>query len=178
VGLLFEPGDKSACSLQDHVEIIDSKKQQEPVTSCRMIGAAQGGMLMGTPLVEAEQDSSIRIDDLPKVVMGGERLRLTEQHLVPFEAVQHIACRDDRPRALMRSLLLPNETQDQRPRARVKRDSESKGGWQTLMRWIVRYLAVRSPAKSDRAAGDSQKKSRRCVSVMHPHTAPERIHLA
>jgi len=55
---------------------------------------------MGTPLVEAEQDSSIRIDDLPKVVMGGERLRLTEQSLVPFEAVLHIAYSDDRPRAL------------------------------------------------------------------------------
>ena len=100
MGLLFEPGDKSACSLQGHVEIIDSKEQQEPVAGCRMIGAHQGGMLMGTPLVEAEQDSSIRIDDLPKVVMGGERLRLTEQSLVPFEAVRHIAYSDDRPRAL------------------------------------------------------------------------------
>ncbi len=55
---------------------------------------------MGTPLVQAEQDSSIRIDDLPKVVMGGECLRLTEQSLIPFEAVRDIAYPDDRPRAL------------------------------------------------------------------------------
>jgi hypothetical protein len=102
VVLFFEPGDESACSLQDHVEIIDSEKQQEPIAGCRTIGARQGGMLMGTPLVEAEQDSSIRIDDLPKVVMGGEGLRLTEQSLVPFEAVRHIAYPDDRPCAFHR----------------------------------------------------------------------------
>jgi len=75
---LSELADKSACSLESHVEIIDSEKQQEPVAGCRIIGARQGGMLMSTPLVEAEQDSSIRIDDLPKVVVGGERLRLAE----------------------------------------------------------------------------------------------------
>jgi hypothetical protein len=59
--------------------------------------------------VEAEQDSSIRIDDLPKVVMGGKCLRLTEQSLIPFEAVRHIAYPDDRPRALHEILLRPNE---------------------------------------------------------------------
>jgi len=64
--------------LQNQVEIIDSEKQQEPVAGWCMIAADQGGMFMGTPLVEAEQDSSIRIDDLPKVIMGGERLLLTE----------------------------------------------------------------------------------------------------
>jgi hypothetical protein len=32
-------------------------------------------MLMGTPLVKAEQDRSIRVEDLTEVVMGGSRLR-------------------------------------------------------------------------------------------------------
>ena len=55
---------------------------------------------MGTPLVEAEQNSAIRIEDLPKVIMGGKRSRLTEQRLVPFEAARHVAYPYDRPRAL------------------------------------------------------------------------------
>jgi hypothetical protein len=40
-----------------------------------VIGAHQGGMLMGTPLVKAEQDRSIRVEELTEVVMGGSRLR-------------------------------------------------------------------------------------------------------
>ena len=36
---------------------------------------------MGTPLVKAEQDRSIRVEDLTEVVMGGMRLRLV---LRPF----------------------------------------------------------------------------------------------
>ena len=38
----------------------------------------QRGMLVGAPFVEAEQDRSIRIEDLPKVVMGRIGSRLTE----------------------------------------------------------------------------------------------------
>ena len=53
----------------------------------------------GPPLMEAEQDSSIRIEDLPKVVMGRKSSRLTEQRLVPFEAARHVAYPYDRPRA-------------------------------------------------------------------------------
>ena len=56
---------------------------------------------MGAPLVEAEQDSSIRIDDLPKVVMGGKGNRLTEQRLVPSEASRHVAYTYDRPNAFL-----------------------------------------------------------------------------
>ena len=40
-----------------------------------VIGAHQGGMLVGTPLVETEQDRSIQVEDLTEVVMGGSRLR-------------------------------------------------------------------------------------------------------
>src|ERR1700687_1267203 len=59
-------------------------------------------MLVGAPLVEAEQNSSICIEDLPKVIMGRTGSRLTEQRLVPFEAARHVAYPYDRPRALHR----------------------------------------------------------------------------
>jgi hypothetical protein len=35
------------------------------------VGICQRGMLVGTPLVETEQDRSIRVDDLPEVVVLG-----------------------------------------------------------------------------------------------------------
>ena len=100
VRLLFEPRDESACPLQRQVEIIDTEEQQEPVARCRVIGAYQGGMLVSAPRVEAEQNSSIGIEDLPKVIMGRKGSRLAEQRLIPFEADRHVAYPDDRPRAL------------------------------------------------------------------------------
>jgi hypothetical protein len=75
VGLLLEPSDESACSSQRDVELIDTEKQEEAITRLRVIGAHQGGMLMGTPRVKAEQDRSIRVENLTEVVMGGSRLR-------------------------------------------------------------------------------------------------------
>src|SRR5262245_30141051 len=62
-------------------------------------------MLVGAPLMEAEQDSSIRIEDLPKVVMGRKASRLTEQRLVPSEAGRHVAYPYNRPRSLHRASL-------------------------------------------------------------------------
>jgi hypothetical protein len=56
-------------------------------------------MLVRTPLVEAKQDGSIRIQDLTKVVMARSRFRLAEERLVPFEAAGNIAYADDRPYA-------------------------------------------------------------------------------
>jgi hypothetical protein len=103
VGLLFEPGDESACSLQCHVEIVDAEEQEEAVARRRLVRAHQGGMLVRAPLVEAEQDGSIRIQDLTKVVMARRRLGLAEERLVPFEATGNVADADDRPRAFHRS---------------------------------------------------------------------------
>jgi hypothetical protein len=102
VGLLFEPGDESACSLQCHVEIVDAEEQEEAVARRRLVRAHQGGMLVRAPLVEAEQDGSIRIQDLTKVVMARRRLGLAEERLVPFEATGNVADADDRPRAFHR----------------------------------------------------------------------------
>src|SRR5882762_4163285 len=56
-------------------------------------------MFVRAPLVEAEQDSSVRIDDLTKIGMVRSSLGLAEERLVPFEATRHIAYADDRPGA-------------------------------------------------------------------------------
>jgi len=75
VWLLLESSDESARPWQRHCEIIDTEKQKEAIARLRVIGARQGGMLMGTPLVKAQQHRSIRVEDLTEVVMGWSRLR-------------------------------------------------------------------------------------------------------
>jgi len=57
---------------------------------------------MRAPLVEAEQNGSIRIQDLTKVVMARKRLGLAEERLVPFEAGGNVGYADDRPCAFHR----------------------------------------------------------------------------
>src|SRR5438045_6603552 len=39
-------------------------------------------MFVGTPLVKAEQDRTIRVENLTEVVMGGSRLRQAKQRLL------------------------------------------------------------------------------------------------
>ena len=55
---------------------------------------------MRAPRVEAEQDSSICLEDLPEIVMSRKGRRLAEQRLVPSEAARHVAYTYDGPRAL------------------------------------------------------------------------------
>ena len=71
---------------------------------------------MRAPLVEAEQDGSIRIQDLTKVVMARRRLGLAEGRLVPVEATGNVADADDRPRAFHRSSAVGLTIQAQRRR--------------------------------------------------------------
>src|SRR4029453_15509963 len=59
-------------------------------------------MLVRAPLVEAEQDGSIGIQDLTKVVMARSCLGLAEERLVPLEAAGNVAYADDRPCAFHR----------------------------------------------------------------------------
>jgi hypothetical protein len=54
-------------------------------------------MLMRTPPVEAEQDRSIRIQNLTEVVVLWRGLGLAEERLVPFEAGRDVAYANDRP---------------------------------------------------------------------------------
>src|SRR5262245_43892410 len=59
-------------------------------------------MLVRTPLVKAEQDGAICIDDLTKVVMARRRRGLAEERLVPLAAAGNVAYADDRPGAFHR----------------------------------------------------------------------------
>ena len=42
-------------------------------------------MIVGAPLVEAEQHSPIGVEDLPEVVVGGKGGGLAEQRLIPCD---------------------------------------------------------------------------------------------
>jgi hypothetical protein len=75
MGLLFEPGNERARPWQCHIEIIDAEKQEEAIARLRVIGAHQGGMVVCTPRVQAEQDRSIRVEDLTPVIMAWGRRR-------------------------------------------------------------------------------------------------------
>jgi catechol 2,3-dioxygenase-like lactoylglutathione lyase family enzyme len=97
VRLLFEPGDERTCPLQYHVEIVDAEEQEEPVARSRLARTHQRGMVVRAPPVEAEQDGSIRIQNLTKVIMFWSRLELAEERLVPFETAGDIAYANDRP---------------------------------------------------------------------------------
>jgi hypothetical protein len=61
-------------------------------------------MLMGAPLVQAEQDRSIRVENLTEVIMGRLCLGLAKERLVPFEATRYIAYADDGPGTFHRIL--------------------------------------------------------------------------
>jgi len=74
VGLFIESINESACPLQRHVEIIDTEKQQEAIARLRVIGTTQRRVLIGTPLVQTEQNRSIRVENLTPVIMAGCRL--------------------------------------------------------------------------------------------------------
>src|SRR5207247_7529570 len=78
------------------------EEQEQPVARWRLVRAHQGWMLMRTPLVEAEQDGSIRIQDLTKVVVARRGLGLPKERLVPSEAARNVAYADDRPCAFHR----------------------------------------------------------------------------
>jgi len=73
--LFFQPADERARPWQSYVKVVDPEEQEEAVARLGVVGTCQRGMLVGTPLVETEQDRSIRVDDLPEVVVGRSRLR-------------------------------------------------------------------------------------------------------
>src|SRR5262249_60055505 len=102
--LFLQPADESARPWQNYVKVVDSEEQQEAVARLGVVGARQRGMLVGTPRVKAEQDRSIRVEDLPEVVMGRSRLGQVKQRLVPIEALRHVSYANDRPRAPHRFL--------------------------------------------------------------------------
>ena len=52
---------------------------------------------MSALLVETQQDASIRVQDLTKIVMARSRLGLAAERLVPSEARWNILYANDRP---------------------------------------------------------------------------------
>src|ERR1700689_3400215 len=58
----FEPRHQPAGPLQCKFEIVDAKEQEEAIAWCSVIGTHQGGVLVVAPLVQAQQDSSIRVE--------------------------------------------------------------------------------------------------------------------
>jgi hypothetical protein len=73
--LFLQPADERARPGQGYVNGVDPEEQEEAVARFGVAGTRQRWMLVGTPLVETKQDRSIRIDDLPEVVVGRRRLR-------------------------------------------------------------------------------------------------------
>ena len=53
--LFFQPVDERAPPWQRYVKVVDSEEQEEAVARLGALGTCQRGMLVGTPLVEAEQ---------------------------------------------------------------------------------------------------------------------------
>jgi len=102
VGFLFEPVDERARPLQGHLVVVDAKKQEESIAGCPVVRTHQGRMVVHAPLVKAEQDGSIRIQDLTKIVMTRSRLGLAEERLIPLEAAGNVADADYRPCAFHR----------------------------------------------------------------------------
>src|SRR5215475_5813908 len=69
VWLFFQPADESARPWQSYVKVVDPEEQEEAVSRLGVVGGCQRRMLVGTPRVETEQYRSIRVDDLPEVVV-------------------------------------------------------------------------------------------------------------
>src|SRR5262245_33048404 len=68
--LFFQPADERARPWQSYVKVVDPDEQEEAIARLGVVRTCQRGMLVGTPLVETEQDRSIRVDDLPEIVVG------------------------------------------------------------------------------------------------------------
>lgn len=73
--LFFQTANERVRPWQRYVKVIYSKEQEEAVTRLGVVGTFQRGMLVGTPLVETEQDRSIRVHDLPEVFVGRSDFR-------------------------------------------------------------------------------------------------------
>ena len=113
---------------------------------------------MRAPLVEAEQDGSICIQDLTKVVVARRRVGLAEQRLVPFEAAGNIAYTDDRPCAFHRISAVGLASAITRVRRRAS------GAWPC---WAFEYY-LRTQLSRHRIlrtiAGDAEAKTHHLVS--------------
>jgi len=98
--IFLEPRDESARSRYRPVKIVDAEEQEQSVARCPVGGTHQRRMILDSPLVEAEQHRSIRVEELTEVAMPRARRALAEEGLVPPEAPRHVPHPDDGPRTL------------------------------------------------------------------------------
>jgi hypothetical protein len=85
---------------------------------------------MGTPLVEAEQDRSIQVEDLAEGMITKSRRPQTKEALVPLETGGHTGDANGRP-ALHTFLLRPNAEVERRGNANVASLEFGDGSTQT-----------------------------------------------
>ena len=97
VRLFFEASDERACSLECEVEIVDTKEQEESVPGGGAVGTRQRRMVVVAPAVNAEQNSSVGIENLAEVIVRGASRRLAEERLIPLETRGYVRYADDRP---------------------------------------------------------------------------------
>jgi hypothetical protein len=60
------------------VKVIYAKEQEQSIARFGMVRTGKGRMLMGAPTMQAKQDCPICIEDLPEVIVGRMRCRLTK----------------------------------------------------------------------------------------------------
>src|ERR1700722_5326354 len=101
-------------------------------------------MVVRAPLVQTQQDGSIRVADLAPVVMTGSCFGLPKQRLVPFVAECHVSDADDCPSALDVSSPLRSLSARQSVPCRHQRDD----GWhieaQRKLDWSGRRALART----------------------------------
>jgi len=79
MGFFVQLGDEGAGSNKSGVVVIDAEEQEKAVAGLRCVGARQRWVVVFTPRVEAEQDGTIRVEDLTEVVVSRSCLRLAEK---------------------------------------------------------------------------------------------------
>jgi hypothetical protein len=79
------------------LKVINAKEQEEPISWLCVIRTGKGRVLVSAPFMQAKQDRSIRIEDLPKVVVGRLSGWQAEERLIPGEAAMDVRDADDCP---------------------------------------------------------------------------------
>jgi hypothetical protein len=98
--LFLQPADERARPRQSRVKVVNPEEQEEAIAWLGVVRARERGMVVSAPLMETQQDCSVRVANLSEMMMRGRGLRQAEQRLIPFEAPGHVSHADDRPDAL------------------------------------------------------------------------------
>src|SRR5512138_1114334 len=81
VGFLLEAGSEGTRSRQRRVEIVHPEEEEQPVAGLRSIGARERRVLVVAPTVKTEEHRSVRVAQLPEVLVRRRRRGLAEQRL-------------------------------------------------------------------------------------------------